>query len=98
MSDFWGSDDWRALPRAVRAAGQLPSDEEKELGMSWVSAFNKKVEALGLKYYDESPIQLRNNQNASMYHLLFFSHDKAGLKIWNGIKRVEASGQRGLRF
>jgi hypothetical protein len=31
-----------------------------------------------------------------MYHLLFFSRDAAGLKIWRNIKKIEPTGQRSL--
>ena len=33
-----------------------------------------------------------------MYHLLFLAQHPAALKIWRGIKRIDAQGQRSLRF
>jgi hypothetical protein len=33
-----------------------------------------------------------------MYHLLFFSKNPAALAIWRGVTRIDARGQRGLRF
>jgi hypothetical protein len=31
-----------------------------------------------------------------MHHLLFFSRNPAGLKIWRNIKKIEPTGQRTL--
>jgi three-Cys-motif partner protein len=98
MDDFWGGSDWRSLPFAKRALGKPASREELRLGPDSVSAFKRKVSTLSLAHYDESDPVLRNNQGAVMYHLLFFSHHAAGLKIWRGIKQIEASGQRPLSF
>jgi hypothetical protein len=53
---------------------------------------------LGLKYYDDSDPVMCNSKNVPMYHLLFFSHDVAGLNLWKGIKRIEATGQRTFSF
>ncbi len=96
MDDFWGDRSWRELPLAKRALGKLTSREELQLDRDWVSSFRKRVSSLGLCFHDTSDPEIRNDQNTTMYHLLFFSHDSAGLKIWKGIKRIAPSGQREL--
>lgn len=63
---------------------------------SFVSAFRNKLKAAGFDYQDEAVPLFTNTKNARMYHLLYFSHDKAGLKIWNGIKGIAPGGQRKL--
>lgn len=52
---------------------------------------------LGYTHYDAADA-LRNEQHVAMYHLLFFSRDEAGVKIWRGIRQINAQGQRSLRF
>jgi len=98
MDDVWGGREWRDLPLAKHALGELTSHEEMRLDRDWISSFRRKVGTLGLSYHDESDPAIRNNQGAVMYHLLFFSHDKAGLTIWKGIKRIAPTGQREFRF
>ena len=51
---------------------------------------------IGFVYQDEGDPYLVNEKNVMMYHLLFFSKDGAGLRIWRGVKRIEPSGQRTL--
>lgn len=53
---------------------------------------------IGFQFQDETAPCFVNEKNVPMYHLLFFSKDPAGLKIWRGIKKVEPSGQRVLPF
>jgi len=51
---------------------------------------------LGFIYQDEADPFLKNEKNAPMYHLLFFSKAEAGLTLWRGIKKIAPSGQRSL--
>ncbi|MGH7815271.1 MAG: three-Cys-motif partner protein TcmP [Candidatus Binataceae bacterium] len=61
-----------------------------------VPAFQQKMLNSGFKFQDEADSVLTNTKKSRMYHLLYFTHDSAGLKIWNGIKQIEPSGQRKL--
>jgi three-Cys-motif partner protein len=92
---WWGGNDWRDLPAAKGAAGEFSAEPEKILG-SFVSAFRKKVEKTGFQFQDEEVLPFINTKNAQMYHLLYFSHDRAGLTIWNNIKKIAPGGQRTL--
>jgi three-Cys-motif partner protein len=96
MDDLWGSRSWRQTPIARLLAGEalLPTEKER-LDLSWAMAFRERVATLGYSYHD-SIGSLRNEQNVPMYHLLFFSRDEAGLKIWRGIAKIDARGQRSL--
>jgi len=47
---------------------------------------------------DQTPPLITNDRNAPMYHLLFFSKDEAGLKIWRNISRIGPTGQRSFSF
>jgi len=88
---------WRELPEVKRLQGESPSaDEEFKVDKSLVRAFRSKMRAIGFIHYDEVDPFFTNAGNVPMYHLLFFSHDKAGLKIWKGIKKIEPGGQRAL--
>lgn len=99
MDGLWGGKDWRDLPPARLAAGQRLTPEEKlSYDRPWVLSFRSKVAKLGLIYQDEGDPVFLNKRNVTMYHLLFFSKDPAGLTIWRGIKQIEPSGQRKLRI
>lgn len=97
MDDLWGGREWRELPPAKLAVGQRLSPEEAVgIDKPWVLAFRAKMTRIGFQYQDEADPYFVNEKNVPMYHLLFFSHDLAGLTIWRGVKRVEPSGQRTL--
>jgi three-Cys-motif partner protein len=97
MDAFWGGKDWRELPPAKHAAGKRLSVTEIEaLDRPWVSRFREKMAGIGFEAQDEGDPWVRNKKNAPMYHLLFFSRNQAGLKIWRNIKKIEPTGQRTL--
>jgi hypothetical protein len=50
----------------------------------------------GFEFQDEAVPLFTNKKNAQMYHLLYFSHGRVGLKIWNGIKQIGPGSQRKL--
>jgi three-Cys-motif partner protein len=97
MDAFWGGRDWRELPPAKHAAGKrLSAAEVDALDRPWVSRFRQKMTAIGFQAQDEGDPCFRNKNNAPMYHLLFFSRNQAGLRIWRNIKKIEPTGQRTL--
>lgn len=90
--------EWRNVPAAKLASGKpLTENEMSNLDTSLIHYLRRQVKALGLVHQDDNPPVFRNAQNAPMYHLLFFSRHNAGLRIWNGIKRIAPSGQRSFR-
>ena len=97
MDELWGGRKWRESPLITGDIKDL-HDQQETLDRNWVASFKKRVATLGLRYYDDSDPVLCNSKNVSMYHLLFFSHDLAGLNLWKGIKRIEATGQRTFNF
>ena len=87
--------EWRNVPAAKLAVGKAVTEKElSNLDRSLIHYLRRQVRALGLDHQDDNPPLLRNEQNAPMYHLLFFSKNAAGLKIWNGIKKIDPGGQR----
>jgi hypothetical protein len=89
--------EWRNVPAAKLAVGKpLTESELSNLDTSLIHYLRRQVRALGLVHQDDNPPVFRNEQKAPMYHLLFFSKHAAGLKIWNGIKKIDPSGQRSL--
>jgi hypothetical protein len=87
--------DWRNVPAAKLAVGKPLNEKElSNLDTSLIHYLRRQVRELGLIYQDDNPPVFRNEQNAPMYHLLFFSKNVAGLKIWNGIKKIDPGGQR----
>ncbi len=87
--------EWRNVPAAKLAVGKpLTENEISKLDTSLIHYLRRQVRALGLVHQDDNPPLLRNEQNAPMYHLLFFSKSAAGLKIWKGIKKIAPGGQR----
>lgn len=94
MDDFWGGRDWRNLPAAKQAAGIIGDAVPESIVRSFLSDFRRKLADAGLRFQDEAAPLFANTKNAQMYHLLFLSHDRAGLKIWQGIKQIEPGGQR----
>lgn len=96
MDKFWGGKDWKELPEARRLAGSSQDLNEEGIVTSLVSAFRHKLGETGFAYQDEAAPLFKNTRNAHMYHLLYLSHHKIGLKIWRGIKRISPGGQRSL--
>ncbi len=97
LDKFMGGREWRDLPEVKLAAGKKLSPQEfQRLKVPLVNLFREKMAAIGFDHQDEHDPRLQNRRNVSMYHLLYFSKDSAGLKIWRGIKKIEPSGQRAL--
>ena len=96
LDKWWGGKDWRDLPAARWAAGKFSEEPAEKVLQSFVSAFRKKVASAGFQFQDEEVLPFTNTKNAQMYHLLYFSHDRAGLTIWNNIKKIAPGGQRTL--
>jgi three-Cys-motif partner protein len=96
MDDFWGGRDWRELPAAKQAAGNVAGTTPEKIVGSLVPAFKRKLLGAGFKFQDEAVPLFTNTKNGQLYHLLYFSHDSTGLKIWQGIKRIAPGGQRTL--
>jgi len=87
--------EWRNVPAAKLAVGtRLPDSELSNLDTSLIHYLRRQVKSLGLIYQDENPPAFPNEQNALMYHMLFFSKHESGLKIWKGIKKIGPGGQR----
>ncbi len=95
LDRFYGS-DWRQLPAAKRAAGSTSAQRPELILKSLLPDFRSKVASAGYQFQDEAVPDFTNTRNAQMYHLLFFSHNSVGLRIWNGIKRIGPGGQRKL--
>ncbi len=96
LDKWWGGNDWRDLPAARWAAGEFSAEPAEKVLQSFVSAFRKKVASAGFQFQDEEVLPFSNTKNAQMYHLLYFSHDRAGLTIWKNIKKIAPGGQRSL--
>ena len=96
IDKFWGGPDWRALPIIQQIASGVQKANSENIISSFVSEFLRKLARAGYKYRDDATPNFTNRQNAQMYHLLYLSHDPAGLKIWNGIKKIAPGGQRKL--
>lgn len=95
MDGLMGDDSWRQTPQAKLAGGHpLTSLESRDLARSWVSRFQANMAAIGYRHYDHAEPVFSNRRNARMYHLLFFSRNALGLKIWRGIKRIQPDNQR----
>lgn len=96
LDKWWGGKNWRDLPAAKWAAGKFSEEPAEKVLQSFVSAFRNKVGNSGFQFQDEEVLPFSNTKNAQMYHLLYFSHDEAGLTIWNNIKKIAPGGQRSL--
>ncbi len=96
LDRWWGGTDWRDLPAAKEAAGKFSEEPAEKVIQSFVSAFRKKVGNAGFEFQDDEVLPFTNTKNAQMYHLLYFSHDRAGLTIWKNIKKIAPGGQRSL--
>ncbi len=95
MDGLMGDRSWRDTPQAKRAAGHRLSEQgSRDLTRSWVSRFQSKMATIGYRHYDHAEPVFTNRRNARMYHLLFFSRNAIGLKIWRGIKQIQPDNQR----
>jgi len=89
MERFWGR-DWRQLPIAKWAAGDVVPDEKIE--KSIVAEFLEDVAKAGFEFRDELAPPFANTRNAQMYHLLFFSHDQLALKSGRASRKSRLVG------
>lgn len=90
---------WRRLKRARLAASErLSQDEMTSRDRPFVLEFRQRMARLGFLYSGQAEPYFTNEKNVTMYHLLFFSQHPAGLALWRGITRIEASGQRQLPY
>lgn len=96
LDKWWGGKNWCDLPAAKWAAGKFSEEPAEKVLQSFLSAFRKKVGAAGFPFQDAEVLPFNNTKNAQMYHLLYFSHNKIGLTIWNNIKKIAPGGQRSL--
>ena len=88
---------WRDLKRARVAGGQqLNAEEMASHDQPFVMAFMQRMGQLGFQYSGQGEPYFTNEKNVAMYHLLFFSKHPAGLALWRGVTKIEASGQRRL--
>jgi hypothetical protein len=95
MDGLMGDGSWRETGQARLAGGHLLTPpESRDVARSWVSLFQSKMAAIGYGHYDHAEPVFQNRKNALMYHLLFFSRNALGLKIWRGIKRIQPDNQR----
>jgi three-Cys-motif partner protein len=78
MDAFWGGNDWR----------------DHSDWRQFVLVYRRKLLAAGFNCQDEAVPLFKNTKNAQMYHLLYFSHDKFGLRLWKRVGRIEPGGQR----
>ncbi|MGA3282987.1 MAG: three-Cys-motif partner protein TcmP [Verrucomicrobiota bacterium] len=80
MTRFWGDDSWRTSAYQSEA-GLFGPIEEKVSNESVVAAYRKRLkEVAGFKYVPE-PLPMRNSRGATIYYLLFASHNSTGNKI-----------------
>lgn len=96
FDQFWGDPDWRELPVIKQATGDIQNLTSDKILNSFVVAFRRKLTLAGFEFQDEAVPLFANTNNAQMYHLLYFSHDPVGLKLWNEIKQIGPGGQRKL--
>jgi three-Cys-motif partner protein len=97
MDRFWGGKEWRHLPRA-HGDGEPSEGERSRIVGEWVGAFRQRVhDKLGLLSDEGSPM-ITNDRNSPMYHLLFFTKGEFGLSLWQKVRKIEPSGQRGFSF
>jgi three-Cys-motif partner protein len=96
IDKFWDSANWRELPIIQQIASGVQRRDSENIISSFVSEFLRKLGRAGFEYRDDATPTFTNRKNAPMYHLLYLSHDRAGLKIWNGIKEIAPGGQRKL--
>jgi len=95
---FWGGSDWQQLPVVKQATGDTDDFTSDKILRSFIVAFREKLRRAGFEFQDEAVPQFTNTRNAQMYHLLFCSHGKMGLDLWNKIKKIAPDGQRGFLF
>jgi hypothetical protein len=97
MDLLWGGDDWRSLVgHEPIPSGPLTHEQRVRVSAPWVKAFRERVQRILGLISDESPPLIINDRNSAMYHLLFFTNDQTGLRIWRKLKAIDASGQRSL--
>lgn len=88
--------EWRTLRRdRLAAGGPLSAADVAIRDQPFVLAFRSRMSTLGYRSSDQA-VRLRNRKNVTMYHLLFFSKDVAGLKIWEGVTKIGEGDQRRL--
>ena len=63
-----------------------------------IEVFKKQLGKLGYHSQHVRSEPIRNNQNATLYYLVYASKSVRGDKIWQSITKNKPSGQKGWDF
>lgn len=81
---FLGTKAWRSKVRGAHDAHEL------------LDVFSDQLKSLGYVGQEVHAIEVKNNQNGLLYHLISASKHPLGHKIWKSVTKTTATGQRGL--
>jgi three-Cys-motif partner protein len=88
-----GHSDWRT-------AWELHSrglDRTVDVADALTTFFERQLQAgLGYPYVKSLHRLMKNSKNAPLYRLILASHSGLAPKLWEGVAKIESSGQRGL--
>ncbi|MCC8432877.1 three-Cys-motif partner protein TcmP [Reyranella aquatilis] len=92
LTDMWGDDSWRQVAYAPQAT--LFGDvEEKQSIDALLAAFATRLKNVARFQHVSSPLVMRNNEGAIVYHLLFVTQQPLALKIANGVLKPYHQGK-----
>ncbi len=80
MTKFWGDDSWRSSSYQ-KEPGLFGTIEEIVPNESVVAAYRKRLKEVARFKYVPDPLPMRNSRGATIYYLLFASHNSTGNKI-----------------
>jgi len=81
-----GDDAWRSQVTDAGDCHQL------------IEQLRNRLAGVGYGHDKTRALPLTNGSNVVMFHLVFFSKNDLGDKIWNSVARTTPSGQRGFGF
>lgn len=84
MNKFWGDESWQNI--GYSSEGMLFKEfEEKVDNDTMVEAYRKRIKDIAGFKYVPKPLPMKNSTGATIYYLIFATHNETGKKIMSHI-------------
>jgi three-Cys-motif partner protein len=93
FTEALGHSDWKTAWEAHRYG----LDGTVDVADAVTTFFERQLRTgLGYPYVESLHRLMKNSKNAPLYRLILAAHDDLAPKLWQGVAKIEFSGQRGL--
>jgi len=92
MNRMWGDESWRTAAYADEPDLFGSRAVKQPIDMVLAAFADRLRKVAGFKYVSE-PLPMRNSTNAIIYHLMFATQNKTGLRIANDVLKGESAAK-----